>query len=82
MPEPIYSESGGVRKLEPLRQKLIIIHGTELDRQSVLLKRNEFYRTTDTGVLWIGDGSTVGGTPVVGSAGIGNDATIAIDETP
>jgi len=44
--------------------------GTDLQRQSITFSEGELVYVTDTGELYVGDGSTVGGTLIVGGGGI------------
>jgi hypothetical protein len=45
--------------------------GTNLERQSVVLREGELIYTTDTKVLYVGDGTTLGGVPVGSGPGFG-----------
>ena len=48
--------------------------GTDLQRQSITFSEGELVYVTDTGELYVGDGSTVGGTLIVGG-GAGSSLT-------
>lgn len=50
---------------------LRIRRGTDLDRQSIVFEEAEILYTTDTKLVYIGDGTTSGGL-LVGSVGSGN----------
>jgi hypothetical protein len=44
--------------------------GTDLQRQSITFSEGELVYVTDTGEIYVGDGSTVGGNLIVGGGGI------------
>jgi len=54
----------GIEILENTLLKLLVRRGTDYDRQQITLDSGELGYTTDTKRLWIGDGTTVGGTLV------------------
>lgn len=49
--------------------------GTDLERQSVIFEEGELVYTTDTKILWIGDGQTLGGIKVTDGV---NESPIAL----
>jgi hypothetical protein len=49
--------------------------GTDLQRQSITFSEGELVYVTDTGELYVGDGSTVGGNLIVGGGGLGSSLT-------
>ena len=49
---------------------LILRRGTDADRQNFTPANGEIIYTTDTKLLYVGDGSTAGGNLVIASAGV------------
>lgn len=49
--------------------------GTDLQRQSITFAEGELVYVTDTGEIYVGDGSTVGGNLIVGGGGITTSLT-------
>jgi len=56
---------------------LRIRRGLETDRTSITPDEGEFLYVTDTGLLYIGDGSTAGGNLVAGGSGGGIESATA-----
>jgi microcystin-dependent protein len=54
----------GIEILENTLLRLLVRRGTNYDRQQITLASGELGYTTDTKRLWIGDGTTVGGSLV------------------
>lgn len=52
-----------------MSNKIQVRRGLETDRMSITPAEGEFLYVTDTGLVYIGDGSTAGGNPVGGGGG-------------
>ena len=52
----------GIEILENTLLRLLVRRGTDYDRQQITLNSGELGYTTDTKRVWVGDGTTVGGT--------------------